>query len=64
MHLLYITDEENKEMGISINDEIVSNSKEIILYPNPITSNGSLNIRLSSGIEIDNLMIDILASNL
>ena len=59
MHLLYVTDQDNKEMSISINDEIFSNSKEIILYPNPVVSNGTLNLRLSSGIEVDNLTIDI-----
>ena len=58
-HLVYISDDDSNNINTTIQKRDKQSSYEINYYPNPINLGQNLTLRLSSGVEIENLRIDI-----
>ena len=58
-HFVYISDDDSNNINTTIQKRDKQSSYEIDYYPNPINLGHNLTLRLSSGIEIKNLRIDI-----
>ena len=58
-HFVYISDDNSNSINTIIQKKDKDISYEVDYYPNPINTDQNLTLKLSSGIEISNLRVDI-----